>query len=144
MEAIIFIGIQASGKSFFYQQHFFHTHVRINLDMLKTRYREKILFQACLEAKQPFVVDNTNPTLEDRKRYIPSAKEKGFRVVGYYFLSDIESCKQRNQQRLPQQVIPLVGILATYKKLELPRKEEGFDALYFVKIENNDFLIVEK
>jgi predicted kinase len=36
MEAIILIGIQASGKSTFFQQQFFATHVRINLDSLKT------------------------------------------------------------------------------------------------------------
>jgi predicted kinase len=57
MEAVIFIGIQGSGKSSFYRQHFFNTHIRINLDMLKTRHREKIFVRACLEAKQRFVVD---------------------------------------------------------------------------------------
>jgi len=36
MEAVIFTGIQAVGKSTFYKEHFFTTHVRINLDMLKT------------------------------------------------------------------------------------------------------------
>lgn len=64
MEAIIFIGIQGAGKSTFYRHHFFNTHIRINLDMLKTRHREQIFLQACLEAKQPFVVDNTNPTVD--------------------------------------------------------------------------------
>ncbi len=57
MQAIIFIGIQASGKSSFYKEQFFKTHIRINLDMLRTRHREDILLRACLEAKQPFVVD---------------------------------------------------------------------------------------
>jgi transcriptional regulator with XRE-family HTH domain len=37
VEAIIFVGIQASGKSTFYRERFFDTHLRINLDMLKTR-----------------------------------------------------------------------------------------------------------
>lgn len=40
MEAVILCGIQASGKSAFYSERFFHTHVRINLDMLRTRRRE--------------------------------------------------------------------------------------------------------
>ena len=43
MEAVILIGIQGSGKSTFYRERFFDTHVRINLDMLKTRQREKLL-----------------------------------------------------------------------------------------------------
>jgi predicted kinase len=40
MEAVVFIGIQASGKTTFYQQRFFATHVRISLDLLRTRERE--------------------------------------------------------------------------------------------------------
>ena len=105
MEAIIFIGLQASGKSSFYQEKFIDTHIRINLDMLKTRHREKILFNACLEAKQPFVIDNTNPTREERSYYITSAKAKKFKIIGYYFESNLENCKLRNQQRIS--TIPL-------------------------------------
>ncbi|MBW4564606.1 MAG: ATP-binding protein [Mojavia pulchra JT2-VF2] len=144
MEAIIFIGIQGAGKSTFYRDRFFNTHIRINLDMLKTRHREQILFQACLEAKQPFVIDNTNPTVEDRKRYILPAKAKRFRVLGYSFQSKLEDCKQRNSQRSPEQVVPLVGLLATYKKLVLPNWQEGFDAIYSVKAGFNYSFIVEE
>ena len=39
MEIIILMGIQASGKSTFYRQKFADSHIRINLDMLKTRHR---------------------------------------------------------------------------------------------------------
>lgn len=85
MEAVLLIGLQASGKSTFYQQRFFNTHVRISLDLLKTRNREKLLMQLCLETQQPFVVDNTNPTKEERQRYLEAARAAGFRVVGYYF-----------------------------------------------------------
>ena len=57
MTAIILIGIPASGKSTFYQPRFFFTHVRISLDMLKTRHRERLLVEACFTARQPFVVE---------------------------------------------------------------------------------------
>jgi predicted kinase len=144
MEAIIFIGLQASGKSSFYREKFIDTHIRINLDMLKTRHREKILFNACLEAKQPLVIDNTNPAIADRSRYIEPAKAKGFTIIGYYFQSNLEKCKQRNSQREGKQRIPLIGILATQKKLELPSYREGFDRLYYVKIDTDNLFIVEK
>jgi predicted kinase len=144
MEAVIFIGIQGSGKSSFYRKHFFNTHIRINLDMLKTRHREKIFLQACLEAKQRFVIDNTNPTIEERRRYIIPAKEKSFPIIGYYFPPDLEGCKQRNLQRSKKQVIPLVGILATYKKLQIPSFREGFDMLYIVKIAPNYSFFIEE
>ena len=82
MEAIIFTGLQASGKSTFFQQRFFNTHVRINLDMLRSRNREKQLMQVCIQTQQPFVVDNTNPTREDRHKYIEAAKAAGAVSVG--------------------------------------------------------------
>ncbi len=144
MEAVILIGIQASGKSSFCRDRFYNTHIRINLDMLKTRHREKILVQACLDAQQRFVVDNTNPTPADRARYIIPAKDKGFRVVGYYFQSVLEDCKRRNSQRQGKQVIPVPGILATHKKLVLPSWDEGFDALYSVKLGTNYSFIVKE
>ena len=89
MQAVIFCGIQGTGKSTFYLQRFFDTHVRVNLDMLRTRHREWLLVKACIDAQQPFVVDNTNPTVAERARYIAPAKDAEFRVVGYYFASKV-------------------------------------------------------
>lgn len=144
METIIFIGAQASGKSTFYQQRFRDSHVRINLDMLKTRNREAILFEACLRALQPVVVDNTNPTAEDRQRYIGPAKQAGFRVVGYYFSSRIQELLQRNSQRPEGSRIPEKGILGTYGRLERPALREGFDELFYVKDDGQGGFIAER
>jgi predicted kinase len=134
MEAVIFIGIPASGKSTFYLQRFFGSHIRINLDMLRTRHRERLLVEACLAAKQPFVVDNTNVTREERARYILSAKAAGFRVVGYYFRSSISVSIERNRGRTTGRVVPDKGVAAKYHRLQLPTREEGFDQLYYVTL----------
>jgi predicted kinase len=153
MDAVIFIGLQAAGKSSFYRDwtpstgkanSFFNTHIRINLDMLKTRHREKILFEACLTAKQSFVIDNTNPDRQDREKYIIPAKEKGFRIIGYYFQSLVEDCLTRNNARSLSKPIPDVALYATKKKLEIPGFHEGFDELYYVKIGENKTFIVEE
>jgi len=135
MEAVIFIGIQGTGKSSFYQERFFHTHVRINSDMLKTKHRLRTLFTACLEARQPFVLDNTNVTREVRAEFIGQAKAAGFRVVGYYFRSDIAAALIRNSTRVNEARVPDRGVLGTYKKLQLPQRAEGFDGLYYVQID---------
>jgi len=74
MEAIIFTGLQGSGKSSFFKERFFSTHVRISLDLLKTRHREQRLLTTCLDIFQPFVIDNTNPTRDERLPYIHAAK----------------------------------------------------------------------
>jgi predicted kinase len=120
VEAVVFVGIQASGKSSFYRARFFDTHLRINLDMLKTRHREQLLLHACIEAKQPFVVDNTNPTVEERARYIELASSGGFRVVGYYFNSQPKEALARNNQRTGRARIPEKGILGTYSGCACP------------------------
>jgi predicted kinase len=143
MEAIVFIGLQASGKSSFYRARFFASHVRINLDMLNTRHREQRLLDFCITTQQPFVVDNTNPTRAERERYIPLAKIAKFRVIGYYFQSNIEECKSRNERRNSVEQVPLTGLLGTYAKLELPTRDEGFDELYYVRLNDTDFVVEE-
>ncbi|MCI0714085.1 MAG: ATP-binding protein [Chloroflexi bacterium] len=141
MQAIIFTGIQASGKSSFYKEHFFKTHIRINLDMLKTRHREKLLVTACIEAKQPFVVDNTNATREIRARYIIPARQAGFEIVGYYFPSRIDDALRRNETRTGTEHIPEMGIRGTHSRLEIPTFDEGYDKLYYVRIESDGFVV---
>ena len=144
MEAIIFVGIQATGKSTFYRERFFDTHIRINLDMLRTRFRERLLTQACITAKQPFVVDNTNVLRAERARYITMAKAGRFRVVGYYFRSDVREALQRNGRRSGTRVIRVKGVLGTYKRLQAPQRDEGFDVLYSVHINTaNEFVVIE-
>jgi len=134
MEAVIFVGIQASGKSTFYVERFFKAHVRINLDMLRTRHRERILLDACLAAKQSSVVDNTNPTAADRSPYIQTAKAAGFETVGYYFQSKVDDCLSRNANRPEKERVPDLAILGTYKRLEVPALAEGFDRLFCVSV----------
>lgn len=141
MEAVIFCGIQASGKSTFFKERFFKTHVRISLDMLKTRNRKAILLDACLNAKQPFVVDNTNPTKAERARYIAAAKARKFKVTGYYFATSLEEALARNSLRPGKENIPEVGVRGTLKRLQKPSRDEGFDQLYYVKMENNTFTL---
>jgi predicted kinase len=138
MEAVIFTGIQGTGKSTFYRERFFRTHMRLNMDMLRTRTRERILLEACLKAKQPFVVDNTNPTIKAREPYIAAAKAARFRVVGYYFQSSIDEALRRNEARPHDQRIPKVGLFATNARLQAPTFAEGFDELWDVRINEGD------
>ena len=144
MQLIVFCGIQATGKSTFYQQHFFHSHVRISLDLLRTRHRERRLLQLCLETQMPCVIDNTNPTRAERAAYIGPARAAGFAVVGYFFESIAAAALLRNQQRPPARQVPDKGIRATRNRLELPQLAEGFDRLHFVRpVGNQDFEITD-
>lgn len=132
MELVVFIGIQATGKSTFYRERYFHSHMRINLDMLKTRHREEVFFRDCITCKQPTVVDNTNVSRADRARYIVPAKAAGFRVIGFFFQSRVADALQRNALRVGKQRVVDKAILGASGRLELPDVSEGFDALHFV------------
>lgn len=144
MEAVIFMGIQGSGKSTFYRERFADTHVRINLDMLRTRHRERRLFETCLETGQSLVVDNTNPARADRARYILKAREAEFRVVGYHFQSRVADAIARNASRPQGRRVPEKGIRGAHARLELPARDEGFDELYYVKFDGRGGFAVEE
>lgn len=141
MEGIIFIGIQASGKSTFYKDYFFNSHVRISLDLLNTRNKENQFFEQCLSLQQRLVIDNTNPRKEDRAKYIKKLQAAKFRVIGYYFQSNLKEAITRNDKRTGKERIPEVGIRATHKKMELPSKKEGFNEIYHVQILEDRFVI---
>jgi predicted kinase len=134
MEAVIFIGIQGSGKSSFFRKRFFDSHVRINLDMLRTRRREELLVGACLEGGQPFVVDNTNPLPSDRERYLAPARAAGFHTVAYFFEASLGEAMRRNNLRTGKQKVPGPAVVAAFKKLVPPTADEGFDEIYAVKL----------
>lgn len=144
MEAVILIGIQATGKSSFYLRHFFGTHVRINMDMLKTRHREQLLLRACVEGGTPFVADNTNPSASERARYILPARAARFRVVGYYFRSSVSDALKRNASRAGAERVPDKGIFGTHKRLQLPTYAEGFDELFYVTLDDERGFVVER
>lgn len=141
-QAIVFIGIQASGKSTFFRENLLqHGYVHINLDTLHTRHKESLQLEECIEMNSSFVVDNTNPEIEDRRRYIPKAKERGYEVIGIFFQSIVRDCIARNETR--ENAVPLQAIPRTQNKLQMPSFDEGFDALYFVRIADNGFEISE-
>jgi predicted kinase len=141
MEAIILIGIQASGKSTFYKEKFFNTHLRISNDLLKTKNREELLLEYCKQTKMSFVIDNTNVTKDIRRKYITSLNDIKIPIIGYYFKTNLEQSLQWNDKRVGKEHISRVGILGTYNKIEIPSLDEGFTGLFYVDIVDNSFII---
>lgn len=144
MEAVIFVGIQAAGKSTFYRERFFTSHVRISLDLLRTRHRERSLLAWCLQHSQRFVVDNTNVTAAGRAAYITPARAAGFRVIGYVFESNVPASITRNAGRPQAEQVPAQAIGGTKKRLEWPRRDEGFDELHYVRLDPTGGFIIEE
>ena len=67
----------------------------------------------------------------------------GYRVVGYFFRTETRAAIARNKLRQGKAVIPIPGILGTYKKLEEPRMDEGFDELHAVTLTPSNAFVVE-
>ena len=148
MELVLFIGLQGSGKSSFQRQRFADTHVLVSKDLWpharRKEARQRRYITEALAAGRSVVVDNTNPSPEERAPLIALGHEHGARVVGYYFASDLKRCLERNAQRQGRARVPEVALFATVKKLTRPGRAEGFDALYHVTLtEEGDFRVEE-
>ena len=149
MDLVIFIGLQASGKSTFHATHFAATHEYVSKDRLRNnRHKERRqaqLIEAALHAGRSIVVDNTNATAAVRAPLIALGRAYAVRAVGYYFPPDVRASLERNRQRAGRERVPDVAIYATAKKLQPPTYAEGFDALFDVRIaEEGRFEVSER
>ena len=124
-------GMQASGKTTLYRDRFLATHARISMDLLRTRAREAAFLALCLETRLPFVVDNTNPTPAERRRYVEPAREAGFRVIGYVVEVDPSVALARNAERAGRARVSERGVIGTAKRFIRPSPAEGFDELWY-------------
>jgi len=138
MEMIIFIGLQASGKSTFFRTYFTTTHEYISKDRMRNNRRQGLrqaqLIEEALQARCSVVIDNTNATVEDRASLILLGRMYGAEIVGYYFESQVRQCLERNRLRAGKERVPDVAIYVTAKKLVRPSYAEGFDRLFYVRI----------
>ena len=136
-ELVILVGLQASGKSTFFRERFAATHEHVSKDLFRNNKnpnrRQAQLIEASLKEGSPVVVDNTNPTVEDRRILIESGRRYGARIVGYFFDSTVRQCIERNRLRAGKARVPDVAIYATAKKLVPPSYSEGFDELFRVR-----------
>ena len=105
-ELIMFIGLQASGKSSFFDRHFSDAYTHVSKDLLR---------------------NNGRPAR--RQQQLISAT-----IIGYYFEPRVSQCLERNRQRTGKARVPDVAIFATLKKLVRPSYQEGFDRLFKVRI----------
>jgi predicted kinase len=142
MDMIILVGLQASGKSTFYRTQFASTHAYVSKDLLRNKKRPAILQQQlveeALQAGRSVVIDNTNPTPEDRAPLIALGHQYGAQVIGYAFEIQVKRSLAWNAPRTGTAHVPAVGIYATLKRLTAPTYKEGFDLLYAINATEHD------
>jgi predicted kinase len=143
VELVILVGLQASGKSTFFRERFAATHKHVSKDLFRNNRnrnrRQRELVEAALGAGCPVVVDNTNPTVQERRLLIELGRQFGARIVGYSFESGVRECLARNARREGKARVPDVAIYATAKRLVPPSRVEGFDELLCVRLNGSAF-----
>ena len=142
-ELIVFVGLQASGKSTLFRERFAATHAHVSKDLFRNNRnrnrRQGELVEAVLRSGRPVVVDNTNPGLEDRRPLVELGRRFGARIVGYHFESGVRECLARNARREGKARVPDVAIYATAERLVPPSRAEGFDELFRVRLDGPAF-----
>ena len=138
LDIVIFMGLQGAGKSTFYRTHFATTHEYVSKDALHSSKtmnkatKQDLLVEEALRAGQLVVIDNTNPTKEDREPLIRLGHQYNATVVGYYFDATVRECLARNKERSGKARVPDKVIYITSKRMVIPSFDEGFDALFRV------------
>jgi predicted kinase len=131
-EAVIFSGLQGSGKTTYFRDHLAATHEHVSRDSLGTAEREAAVIAECLSSQRSFAVDNTNATRAVRAPLIRQAKAAGFRVLCYFFDIPVRTAIGRNNHRKDKNPVPVPAILRTAKHLERPSLEEGIDEIRII------------
>lgn len=131
-EVVIFVGSPAAGKSTFWK-NYMSSYVRVNRDTLKTKEKCVAVLEKSLEEGKSCVVDNTNPEKADRKLYIDVASAHNVPVRCFYFKVTKEVATHLDTQRKVNEGrehlskrVGKIPIAVFFKKLQPPRKEEGF------------------
>jgi predicted kinase len=147
MEIVLLVGLQGSGKSTFYRAHYAATHVLVSKDRFRNnrrpQRRQMQLIEDALKEGCSVVVDNTNPTVEDRAPIITLARSYGARAVGIFLDSCLSDCLERNACRSGRERVPDKALHITHKRLRKPRLGEGFDQLYQVRLTPEGRFIVD-
>jgi predicted kinase len=131
LEMIIFVGLQAAGKSTYYHANLAATHVHVSKDLMKNvrdrDVRQRQMIEEAFKAGKSVAIDNTNPIPAVRAPLIELGRRYGARVVAYFFETTVKDAVARNRLREGKARVPDVAIYVAAKKLVPPSFAEGFD-----------------
>jgi predicted kinase len=137
LELIIFVGLQGSGKTTWYREHFAATHVHVSKDLMPNarnrEMRQQQQIDEALSAGRSVVVDNTNPSIASRAPLIAIGHRHSARVIAIYFEMHVPTSLTRNRARVGKERVPDVAIFRTKKQLVPPALDEGFDEVRIIK-----------
>jgi predicted kinase len=133
------VGLQGSGKSTWVRGRLAATHSVVSKDhwpnARRREARQRRLVAELLDGGARVVVDNTNPSREDRAPLIAAARQAGVPVRAVWLDTPTDVCIARNEAREGRARVPLQGLLGTRSRLVPPTPDEGFDRVDVVRPE---------
>lgn len=137
-ELVVMVGLQGCGKSTWVARHLAGTHEIVSKDHWpNARHREQRQLRVAgelLRAGRSVVVDNTNPSLDERAPLVALGHAHGATVRAVYVDVPLDICLARNAARSGRARVPVAGVLAARKRLVPPAGEEGFDRVEMVRV----------
>ncbi|XP_044137547.1 bifunctional polynucleotide phosphatase/kinase [Bufo gargarizans] len=133
-EVVVTVGFPAAGKSTFVKEHLVSKgYASANRDTLGTWQKCVSACEEAVKNGKSIVVDNTNPDVESRSRYISCAQKAGIPVRCFFFTAPLETAKHNNRFRemtCKGHVSVNDMVLNSYKsKFVAPSLSEGFSEI---------------
>jgi predicted kinase len=136
-ELVVMVGLQGCGKSTWVAGHLAGTHAVVSKDhwpnARRREARQRRLVAELLAEGRSVVVDNTNPSVEDRAPLIAAARAADAVVRCVWIDTPFRTCLERNAARQGRAQVPRVGVLATRARFVPPTLAEGFDKVDVVQ-----------
>ncbi|KAG8035916.1 hypothetical protein G9C98_003042 [Cotesia typhae] len=132
LEVILMVGGPGSGKSFVVE-NYLKTYVHVNRDKLGSWQKCIALMEKSLNDGKSVIIDNTNPDLASRKRFIDVAVNKKVPIRCFIMTTTPEHAKHNNKFReltdKNHTVVSNIIINSYYKNFVQPKKDEGYSQL---------------
>jgi bifunctional polynucleotide phosphatase/kinase len=142
---VIIVGSPACGKSFYSHELEKTGYLRINKDDMKSDAIMLKAYDTGLKEGRNIVIDGTNPTKENRSKWITIARKASYEITIVWmnfpmyvveFLNNYRIAKNKNQNSH----VPAVAMRVYYKKLEVPQQSECDNIIEINKINTNEML----
>ncbi|XP_068243727.1 bifunctional polynucleotide phosphatase/kinase-like, partial [Palaemon carinicauda] len=132
VEVIVFVGYPGSGKSFLASTHFAGLgYVQANRDTIGSWQKCISIMEKSVQEGKSVVIDNTNPDVDSRQRYIAAAKKLNVPIRCFLFNVSKDQCRHNNKYRTfsganHENISDMVYNMYKSKYVE-PTLKEGFD-----------------